>query len=103
MSLFFEILLALLAAFGLVCLYWTAFGRMVLPIGGRDAEVRAVVIARGRGEGLEQAVAGLLWLRRTGLWRGTVLLRDGGLTPEGVELARRLALRPGVGFEGNDE
>ena len=45
---------------------------------------------------LEQAVRGLLWLRRTGLWRGTVVIRDEGLDERGLALARTLSLRWGV-------
>lgn len=96
MLLFFELVISLLAAFGLVCLGWLAFGHMVLPVGSGDAAAQAVVTAKGRGDGLEQTVAGLLWLRRTGLWRGSILIRDGGLDPEGAALAERLAAQPGV-------
>ena len=39
---------------------------------------------------------GLLWLRRTGLWRGTVILRDTGLDGQGRALASALSLRDGV-------
>ncbi len=103
MRLFVELLTALLAAVGLVCLYWLAFGRLVLPVGGRQAEVTAVVAARGAGEGLEQAVCGLIWLRSTGLWRGRIRIARSGLTGEGLALARRLADRPGVELEETDE
>ena len=99
MTLFFEIVISLLAAFGLVSLGWLAFGRMVLPIGGADASIQAVVTAKNRGDGLEQAVSGLMWLRRTGLWRGEILIRDGGLDLEGAALAEKLAAYPGVEYE----
>lgn len=96
MTVFFEILSVLLAGFGLVCLAWLAYGNMVLPIGTEEISVRAVVLASGEGSGLEQTVSALLWLRRSGLWRGTILLADCGLDPEGLEIARRLAKQPGV-------
>lgn len=92
----FEILAALLAAFGLICLGWLAFGRMILPVGGEGQQVFAVVPAKGDGGGLEQTVSGLLWLRGTGLLRGQVVILDKGLTPQGLALARRLAGRDGV-------
>ena len=96
MTLIFELVISLLAAFGLVCLGWLAFGHMVLPVGSGETAVRAEVTARGRGDGLEQAVSGLIWLRRTGLWRGEILLTDGGLDADGRELVARLAEQPGV-------
>lgn len=96
MAIFLEVLIALLAAFGLVCLGWLAFGKMVLPVGGKTTRVVALVSAAGDGGGLEQTVSGLLWLRRTGLWRGRVVIEDKGLGPEGLALARRLTEYPGV-------
>ena len=78
----------LLAAFGLVCLGWLALGMMLLT--GRCA-TRLTVSAQGGGEGLEQTVKGLLWLRRTGLWRGEVDIEDCGLNTDGLALARALA------------
>lgn len=96
MALIWELLTALLAAFGLVCLGWLVFGRLVLPVGGKDADVQTAVFARGGGNGLEQAVCGLLWLRRAGLWRGTVVIVDQGLDPAGLALARKLAEHSGV-------
>lgn len=88
-----EILTALLAGFGLICLGWLAFGAMVLPVGSIGVSARAVVTATGGGEGLEQTVSALLWLRRSGLWNGLVVIEDGGLDEEGRALARRLAER----------
>ena len=88
----------LLAAFGLVSLGWLALGALLLP--GRFA-VRLVVSARDGGEGLEQTVRGLLWLRRTGLWRGEIIIDDCGLDENGAALARTLAERSGVCFSGD--
>ena len=91
-----ELLVVLLAAFGLVCLAWLAFGRLVLPVGQEGTRTEARVDAQGSGSGLEQTVSGLLWLRRTGLWRGTVVIHDRGLTPEGLAVAMALAVHDGV-------
>lgn len=96
LALFFEILAALLAAFGLVCLGWLAFGRLLLPVGGGETPACAVVLAVGDGGALEQTVSGLLWLRRTGLWRGRILIVDRGLDREGLAVARRFAGEGGV-------
>ena len=88
----------LLAAFGLVSLGWLALGALLLP--GRCA-ARMVVPARDAGEGLEQAVKGLLWLRRTGMWRGEIVIEDCGLNGDGAALARALAEKDGVCFSGD--
>lgn len=96
---FLQLLAVLLAAFGLVCLGWLAMGWLLLP--GVEP-VRAVVEARGNGEGLEQTVKALLWLRRTGLWRGAVVIDDHGLDERGAALARALCAQRGVYFTGDD-
>ncbi len=91
-----EFLLILPAAFGLAGAVWLGLGRLLLPA---PCPVRAVIVGRGCGDGLEQTVRGLLWLRRSGLWRGTVVITDGGLDPQGLALARMLARRDGVELE----
>ena len=88
----------LLAAFGLVSLGWLALGALLLP---GTCDTRLTVCARGGGEGLEQTVRGLLWLRRTGLWRGEVVIEDCGLDGDGRALARALAEKSGASFSGN--
>lgn len=93
-----QFIAVLLAAFGLVSLGWLALGALVLP-GGCAA--RMVIAADGDGGGLEQAVRAALWLRRTGLWRGEVVIEDAGLTVDGRALARLLAEEPGVSFTGD--
>lgn len=89
----FQFFGALLSAFGLVSLVWLALGALLLPVG---CPTRAVVTGRGRGDGLEQAVKALVWLRRTGLWRGEVVIEDGGLDRAGLTLAQALARHSGV-------
>ena len=91
----FQFLAVLLAAFGLVSLGWLAMGALLLP---GVCPSRMVVDAQGDGGGLEQTVKALLWLRRTGLWWGDVVIRDRGLDREGIALARTLAEQNGVAF-----
>ncbi len=88
---------AVLAVFGMGCILWLTYGWMLLP---GVCPVQAVITADGGGEGLEQTVKSLLWLRRSGLWKGTVAIRDGGLTPDGLALAMALARQTGVEFRG---
>ena len=95
----FQFLAVLLAAFGLVSLGWLALGALLLP---GVCPARMVIEARGGGEGLEQSVKALLWLRRTGLWWGEVVIEDCGLSREGEALARALAEQNGVEFSADD-
>ena len=90
-----QFLAVLLAAFGLVCLGWLAVGALLLP---GVCPARMVVDAKGSGDGLEQTVKALLWLRRTGLWWGDVVIKDRGLDAGGLALAQALAERQGVVF-----
>lgn len=91
----FQFLAVLLAAFGLVSLGWLAVGALLLP---GVCPARMVVEARGDGGGLEQTIKALLWLRRTGLWWGEVVIEDCGLDRDGEALALALAEQNGVEF-----
>lgn len=90
---------AVFAVFGLACLVWLAYGWLLLP---GSCPVEAVVIAAGSGEGLEQTVRGLLWLRKNRLWEGTITIRDGGLDQNGLLLALALARQEGIEFCGRN-
>ena len=65
--------------------------RMLTPDSERDTW--AVVRAVGSGEGLEQRVRNLMWLRAWGLLRCRVILADDGLDADGRRLAVHLARR----------
>lgn len=90
-------LLAVFAVIGMAFLVWLAYGWLLLP---GSCPIRAVVSAAGAGEGLEQTVKGLLWLRRAGLWHGVISIQDSGLNEPGVMLALMLAREDGVEFCG---
>ena len=79
--------LGLLAAFGLLALCWLLLGRLLLPV---PLDLTVSLTGYGDGEGLEQGVRALHWLRRTGLWRGDIRIVDGGLSPRGLAVARQL-------------
>ncbi|MDD5938069.1 MAG: hypothetical protein PUC36_03550 [Clostridiales bacterium] len=90
-----EVVLSLLAVFGLLGLGWLLFGHVLTPVGG--AHACALVRGSGDGEELEQAVKGLLWLRGGGLLRGPVVIADCGLSSAGQAVAAALCCRePGV-------
>ena len=84
MNAIWQVLLALLAAVGLLALGWLTFGRLLTPVGGGGGgPVYAVVPASGDGAHREQDVKGLLWLRGGELARFTIVIADGGLDGTG--------------------
>ena len=91
MTLWGEIVLAVLGAAGLGVLVWWLFGRLLRPI--PDGTIRGLISGRGEGEGLEQAVRTFVWLRSLGLLNCPIIIADVDLTPAGWELALRLASR----------
>lgn len=93
MTLVLECAVTLLAVFGLLSLCGLVYSRLVLPVAGNTL---AVIPVSGNGGMLEQNVAGLLWLRKTGLWQGNIIILDRGLDTEGLALAHQLAQRDGV-------
>ncbi len=86
-----EVVLSLLAVWGLLSLGWLLFGHILTPAGG--GSVCAVRPGRGDGGGLEQAVTGLMWLRGGGLIQGAVVIADCGLSPSGRAVAAALCAR----------
>lgn len=109
MNVFLECIALLCILFGVMGLVWLLFGRLLWPVGGTESTLWMVVLARGDGGTLEHTVRGLGWLCRAGLWRGRILMVDRGLTPEGQEVALRLArngraeLRRETEWEGERE
>ena len=94
MNAIWQVLLALLAAVGLLALGWLTFGRLLTPVGGSGGgPVYAVVPASGDGAHLEQDVKGLLWLRGGELARFTIVIADGGLDGTGRAVAAALLTR----------
>lgn len=87
--------LTLLVLAGLCCIVCILYGRLLRPHSAQGTW--AVVWGFGAGEGLEQRVRSLMWLRSCGLLCCTVVVADGGLDEEGRALAARLAGRyPGL-------
>lgn len=94
-----EVVIALLAAGGLLMLSWLLFGRLFAPVGKDGTPVYAVIPALGNGEGLEYTVGGLLWLRGGNLARFHIVVADFGLDECGLRAAEALLSRePGLIF-----
>lgn len=98
MNVVLHVVIAILAAAGLLALSWLLLGRILAPVGGRGGgRVVAVLPASGGGETLEHDVTGLLWLRGGGMARFSIVIADQGLDEQGRALAEILAQRdPGV-------
>lgn len=94
MNVCLEVILALLAAVGLLALGWLLFGKLLTPVGGSGGgTVYAVVNACGDGANLERDVTGLLWLRGGELARFTIVIADSGLNDVGKAAASALVER----------
>ncbi len=91
MTLTLEFLLSLLCAALLLRLGRAAFSRLVSPCQQGAVPVFAVVPAVGDGEGLEQTLRHLHWLREEKLSCFTILVVNGSLTPAGLETVQALA------------
>ena len=83
-------LVAMLAAVGLATILWMIVGLFLRSRRQLFSRVTAVVSARGDGADLEYTVRTLSQLRYERGAFGTILILDGGLTPEGRELAALL-------------
>ena len=95
MGVYFDSVLAALCVAGLALIGWWLFGLLLRPLPERG--VKVILSGRGDGNGLEQMIRGFVWLRALGLLRCSIIIADIALTPEGRELALRLAARwPGV-------
>lgn len=86
-----DVLLAVLCTAGLLFAALLLYGWLLRPL--PKPGVTCVLPGRGSGEHLEQTLRGLVWLRSLGLLRGTILIANIDLTPEGRELALHLAAR----------
>lgn len=91
MRILLEVIMSLLSVVGLLSIGWLCFGHFLTPAGNGQT----VILLPGRGEGvdLEQTVAGLLWLRGSGLAEGRILIVDCGLSAEGRAAAQALCRR----------
>lgn len=96
MALFCDMLGLLLVLAGIALVARLAAGRLLLPAA---LPLRITLTGTGGGDGLEQTVKSLLWLRKTGLWRGEVVIEDRGLDHTGALIARTLARQDGVEFD----
>lgn len=91
MYLAFGICLALIVMTGACCTVCLLYSQMLRP--HSPCGTWTVVWGSGGGEGLEQRVRSLMWLRSCGLLSCAIVVADGGLDEEGRALAVRLVGR----------
>lgn len=85
-----EILLAILCTTLILVFGRALFARLLSPSQSGTVPVFAVVPAAGDGEGLEQTLRHLRWLKAEKLSRFTVVVVDAGLTDQGLALVQAL-------------
>lgn len=90
MLLILETVFALLATLGLAFLLWLFAARRLLMPDDEYGRAVAVVRGEGSGEGLEQRVRELLWLRNWSLFQSNIVIVDCGLNEQGRALAQLL-------------
>ena len=86
-----EILLVFLSAAGLLLGAFRLYGSLLRPVARPGCW--AVIPGRGEGEGLEQRLRALVWLKSLGLSDSIPVIADVDLTPAGRELAAHLVRR----------
>ena len=91
MQLWQDAVVAGLAAFGLASLMWMAVRAVLFARPPRRQGALALLPARGNGEGLEEQVHTLQYIRGEYGGFGRILLVDRGLTEEGRKLCELLA------------
>lgn len=76
-----ELVVGILAAWGLVMLLWTVAGLILLPL-SRRKDLRLTVLVQGKNHHMERYLRGLLWLRNMGILWWDVLVLEDQLTPD---------------------
>ena len=95
MGVIWDGLLAAACAVGLAFVLWWSFGLLLRPLPGWETNI--ILPGRGAGEELEQQVQAQSPTGTDAILRCPVIIADIDLTPEGRQLALRLAARwPGV-------
>lgn len=86
-----DILIGILAAWGLIMLLWTLAGALFLPLSRReDTRLTVLIESKGDAPRLEHFLKGVIWLRDMGLiWWNVVILSD-HLSQEARQRAERL-------------
>ena len=88
-----DVTVTLLASLVLLYLGWLVLGRILTPEGTLRLPVTIQVFCHGEGEGMEETLRALLWLRDRGLGGCRILLVDEGLTERGRRVAKLLCRR----------
>ena len=84
MAIFLQITITLLLAATLFGVFWSAFGKLRMPVRSvAGIRVHTVLAVHGGAVGLEQTVDGLVWLEQNGIIVGQVFIADCGLDEEG--------------------
>lgn len=93
MGIFAEVVIASLAALGVVTLAWIVWSLTVLPVRGADGEKLTVIVPAKNGAELWRVHEGIFFLERMGILDATIIIQDGGLDGAQLEEARNICRR----------
>ena len=89
MDIFLQIGITLALAALVFGVFWSAFGKLRMPVRSTgEMRVHTILSVRGRAEGLEQAIEGLIWLEQNRSMDGKILIADCGMDDEGRTLVQ---------------
>lgn len=74
---FVNVLTAILAAWGLGCLLWLAYGSLLVPVGTEETVTVYLSCHGDDAHELEQTLRGLSWLHTAGLLNAEIRIADG--------------------------
>lgn len=81
-----DIIVGVFAAWGVIMLFWTLFGVLLLPLRRRDDTMITVVLrGNSRSRHMERYLRGLLWLRNSGVLWWDILVAPDGLPMDTLE------------------
>ena len=90
MEVFLDFLMALFAAFGIVCVLWY-IGCALNPPPQKGEKITAVVSVRGDARELSKNVDALQRMKRYGYQNMQIVVADDGMDPEAASMAAEMA------------
>ena len=97
MELAADIVIAVVVCIAVAAVILSLKGLLLTPVRRREnADVFAVICARGDAQGLEQAVKGLTWLKYSGKAEIGLIIADDGMNLEARRRAELLAEKSGA-------
>lgn len=91
-----EVVIAVLVVSAVIALIWTAVGIVLTPVRcGRGGSMCTVLRITGNFPELEQAVKGILWLKKSGIMDTEIIIADWGMDEETRQIAELMCEKYG--------